>query len=64
MANEEFVEFIKVNAEDSPRLMALKSQYNLCASRLALAIMRGINDRREGLINELSFLRDQIRAFE
>lgn len=62
MANEEFLEFIKVNAEDSLRLMALKSQYNLCVSRLALAIMRGRHDRREGLLTELRFLKEQIEA--
>lgn len=62
MANEEFLEFIEVNAEDSLRLLALKSQYNVCVSRLALAIMRGRNDRREGLLNELGFLKEQIEA--
>jgi hypothetical protein len=63
MANEEFLEFTEVNAEDSLRLMALKSQYNLCVSRLALAIMRGRNDRHQGLLNELRFLKEQIEAF-
>jgi hypothetical protein len=64
MANEEFVEFIQVNEEDSLRVMALKSQYNLCASRLSLAIMRGGNARRQELSNELRFLKDQIEAFK
>ncbi len=64
MLNEEFIEFVKVNAEDSIELLALKSQYNMCVVRLALAIMRGRHERRQGLLEELSFLKEQIDKLE
>ncbi len=62
MVNGEFVAFIKVNADDSSGLMASKSQYIGCASRLVPAIMRGRDDRRRELLNDLSFLKDQTEA--
>ncbi len=64
MADKEFLDFIQANAEDKIEILALKSQYNICVARLAVAMMRGRNERRQGLLDELSFLKQQIDKYE
>jgi hypothetical protein len=62
--NYGFIAFIKAYAEDSFELRALKCQYNLCAARVAIAIIRGRNERRQGLLEELRILERRIDHYE
>lgn len=57
---EEFLAFLKVNAQDTAQLRAIKTKYNQCVSELNISRFYRGSQQREQLLEELSRLKAQL----
>jgi hypothetical protein len=60
MADKEFIEFIRVSADDHVMLTTLKSNYNILVSRYNMALIKGINSGQRQLLDQMKDLKEQI----
>jgi hypothetical protein len=58
------IEFIKINASDSTRLIALKSRYNRLSGRFNLLRLNGSEKEQRELLIQLTYLKSQIDVYE
>lgn len=64
MTDGEFIEFIRVSADDHIKLTALKSNYNVLASQYNMTLIKGINSGRQQLLEKLQDLKQQVDQYE